>query len=91
MTDIKKGFRTKGGDVSSFRKESQARAKALGYSKSTKGTVDTFTKGEVTITVVHSEKHYVQKVTLNGEAKVIPGDAKKHIKLQALLIEQAGE
>ena len=85
MTDIKKGFRKPGDDVASYRAESRARAKLNGYTKTTKGLVDTFTKGERVITVVHSAKHYVQTVKVNGKEVIKPGEKDKFIRLQPLL------
>lgn len=85
MSEIKKGFRKPGEDVSSYRAESRARAKANGYTKSTKGQVDTFTKGDRVITVVHSAKHYVQTVKVNGKEVIKSGEKDKFIRLQPLL------
>jgi len=83
---IKPGFRKPGEDVSSFRAESRARAKKNGYSKATKGEVDTFTKGTRVIVVTHSAKHYVQTVTVNGEPVILPGEKDKHKRLQPLFL-----
>lgn len=85
MTDIKKGFRPAGGDVSSYRKETAARAKAQGYTKSTKGLVDTYTKDGMVVVVTHSAKHYVQQVTVNGKVVIKSGEKEKFNRLQPIL------
>ena len=77
---------SKAGTVSSFRAETAARAKAQGFTKATKGQMDTFTKKGLIITVQHSEKDYVRTVTVNGTPEILPGHKEKHIKLQKLLL-----
>lgn len=77
------------GTVDAFQARTLANAKAAGFTASMKAGVLTLTKGSTSITVVHSEKGYVRKASLNGKDVILPGQKQKWIRLQAILQDLA--
>ena len=74
----------------SFRLYSRELAAKLGYEEvASPGSEQlvTFVKGDVRIEVTYSVQDYVRRINLNGTDVVIPNDAAKWKKLNALLLD----